>query len=189
MVRDGQSDEVVAQYLQSVTGTRSRRAWPDLESAPGGKYARLREVRVVDEDGEVLESVDIRRPVGIEMTFTALRDDVPMFPKIKLYDREGDAAFNALDTSSEWEEPPAPATTRRRRGFHRTSSTRAYYRVDVAVCSLGRGTSKLIHQTAVREAVSFNVFDLGEGDSSKGKFPGHLRGPVRPLLDWTTERR
>ena len=65
-----------------------------------------------------------------------------------------------------------------------------YYRVDVAVCSLGRaGTSKLIHQTAVREAVSFNVFDPGEGDSSKGSFPGHLRGPVRPLLDWTTERR
>ena len=43
------SDEVVAQYLQSVTGTPSRRVWPDLETAPGGKYARLREVRVVDE--------------------------------------------------------------------------------------------------------------------------------------------
>ena len=95
---------MVAQYLQSVTGTPSRRVWPDLESAPGGKYARLREVRVVDEHGELLDSVDIRRPVGIEMTFTVLRDDVPMFPKIKLYDREGDAAFNALDTSSEWEE-------------------------------------------------------------------------------------
>ena len=39
VVRDGQSDEVVAQYLQSVTGTPSRRVWPDLESAPGGKYA------------------------------------------------------------------------------------------------------------------------------------------------------
>jgi hypothetical protein len=48
---------------------------------------------------------------------------------------------------------------------------------------------KLVHQTAVPEAVSFHVHDPGEGDSSKGRFPGHMRGPVRPLLEWTTERR
>jgi len=64
------------------------------------------------------------------------------------------------------------------------------YTVDVGVCSLGRaGAHKLVHQTAVREAVSFHVYDPGAGDSSKGRFPGHLRGPVRPLLEWTTERR
>ena len=148
-------------------------------------------MRVVDEQGELLDSVDIRQPVGIEMTFTVLRDDVPMFPKIKLYDREGDAAFNALDTSPDVGRARRhAATTRRRRGSPPNFLNEGYYRVDVAVCSLGRaGTNKLIHQTAVREAVSFNVFDPGEGDSSKGSFPGHLRGPVRPLLDWTTERR
>ena len=162
MVRDGQSDEVVAQYLQSVTGTPSRRVWPDLESAPGGKYARLREVRVVDEDGEVLESVDIRRPVGIEMTFTALRDDVPMFPKIKLYDREGDAAFNALDTSSEWEELAGTGDYTSTAWIPPNFLNEGYYRVDVAV-QPGPADEQLIHQTAVREAVSFNVFDLGRG--------------------------
>ena len=190
VVRDGQSDEVVAHYLQSVSGTPSRRVWPDLEDAPGGKYARLREVRVVDEQGELLDSVDIRQPVGVEMTFTVLRDDVPMFPKIKLYDREGDAAFNALDTSADWDELAGTGDYTSTAWIPANFLNEGYYRVDVAVCSLGRaGTTKLIHQTAVREAVSFNVFDLGEGDSSKGKFPGHLRGPVRPLLDWTTERR
>ena len=190
IVQDGPSDEVVAYYLQTVTGTPSRRAWPDLETAPGGKRARLREVRVVDEGGELLDSADIRRPVGIEMTFTVLRDDVPMFPKVKLYDREGDTAFNAMDTSSDWEEGPAVGDYTSTVWIPANFLNEGLYTVDVGVCSLGRaGAHKLVHQTAFREAVSFHVFDPGEGDSSKGHFPGHLRGPVRPLLDWTTERR
>jgi len=190
VVRDGPSDEVVAYYLQSVSGTPSRRVWPDLETAPGGKRARLREVRVVDEQGGLLDSADVRRPVGIEMTFTVLRDDVPMFPKVKLYDREGDTAFNALDTSADWEEPPGTGDYTSTVWIPANFLNEGLYTVDVGVCSLGRaGAHKLVHQTAAREAVSFNVYDPGEGDSSKGHFPGHLRGPVRPLLDWTTERR
>jgi lipopolysaccharide transport system ATP-binding protein len=190
IVREGPSDEVVAYYLQSVSGTPSRRVWHDLETAPGGKRARLREVRVVDERGELLDSADVRSPVGIEMTFTVLRDDVPMFPKVKLYDREGDTAFNALDTSGEWEEPPGVGDYTSTVWIPANFLNEGLYTVDVGVCSLGRaGAHKLVHQTAVREAVSFHVFDPGEGDSSKGRFPGHLRGPVRPLLEWTTERR
>ena len=189
IVRDGPSDEVVAYYLQTVSGTPSRRVWPDLETAPGGNRARLREVRVVDEDGKLLDSVDIRRPVGIEMTFTLLRDDVPMFPKVKLYDREGDTAFNALDTSAEWEEPPGVGDYTSTAWIPANFLNEGLYTVDVAVCNHGlAGATKLVHQTAFREAVSFHVYDPGEGDSSKGHFAGHLRGPVRPLLDWTTER-
>jgi lipopolysaccharide transport system ATP-binding protein len=187
---DGPSEEVVAHYLQSVTGTPSRRVWADLESAPGGKRVRMREVRAVNADGELTDSVDIRRPVGVEMTFSVLRDDLPVFPKIKIYDREGDTAFNALDTSPVWNEPPAAGDYTSTVWIPGNFLNEGLYTVDVAVCSLGKaGAHKLVHQTAVREAVSFNVHDPGEGDSSRGRFPGHLRGPVRPLLEWTAERR
>ncbi|HEU0302951.1 MAG TPA: ABC transporter ATP-binding protein [Gaiellaceae bacterium] len=190
IVRDGPSDEVVAHYLQTVTGTPSRRVFPDLDTAPGDKRARLREIRVVDEHGDLADSIDVRRPVGIEITFTVLRDDVPMFPKIKLYDREGDTAFNALDTSDVWDEPPAVGDHSATCWIPGNYLNEGLYTVDVGVVSLGRaGMQKLLHHTAMREAVSFHVYDPGEGDTSKGRFPGHLRGPVRPLLEWTTERR
>jgi homopolymeric O-antigen transport system ATP-binding protein len=190
IVLDGASEEVVAHYLQSVTGTQSRQVWPDLESAPGGKRVRLREVRVVDSDGDLIDSADIRRPVGVELTFTVLRDDVAVFPKIKLYDREGDTAFNAIDTSAMWEELPAVGDYRSTAWIPANFLNEGLYTVEAAVCSLGTaGAHKLVHQTMVPDAVSFHVFDPGEGDSSKGGFPGHLRGPVRPLLEWATERR
>ncbi len=190
VVLDGPSEEVVAHYLQSVTGTPSRRVWTDLESAPGGKRVRLREVRVVDAEGEPTDSADIRKPVAVETTFSVLRDDVSVFPKIKVYDREGDTAFNALDTSPVWDEPPAVGDYTSTVWIPGNFLNEGLYTVDVAVCSLGKaGAHKLVHQAAVHEAVSFHVHDPGEGDSSKGRFPGHLRGPVRPLLEWTTERR
>jgi homopolymeric O-antigen transport system ATP-binding protein len=188
IVRDGPSEEVVAHYLQNEGGTASRRFWPDLETAPGNKRVRLREVRIVSEDGELTEAVDVRRPVGVEVRFTLLRDDVAVFPKIKVIDREGDTAFNAMDTGSAWHDPVA--------GDYVSTAwvpgnllNEGLYTVEVAVCSLGMvGSQKLVHQATAPDSVSFHVSDPGEGDSSKGDFAGNLRGAVRPLLEWTTER-
>jgi lipopolysaccharide transport system ATP-binding protein len=187
---DSSADDVVAHYLQTVGGTSSQRSWPDLDSSPGGKRARLREVRVVDEYGELVESLDIRRPVGIEITLSVLRDNVPLFPKIKIYDREGDTAFNALDTTEVWADAPATGDYVSTVWIPGNFLNEGLYTVDVGICTLGRaGAHKLLHEAKVGDAVSFHVYDPGEGDSSKGHFPGQLRGPVRPLLEWTTERR
>jgi lipopolysaccharide transport system ATP-binding protein len=190
VVRDGPSEEVVAFYLQAVTGTGSHRSWPDLETAPGGKYARLREARVVDEHGKLAHALDIRSPVGIEFTFTVLRDDLPLFPKIKLLDREGEVAFNALDTNSVWAEPPAIGDHVATAWIPGNFLNEGLYTIDVEVCALGAvGMAKLVRKAGAKEALSFHVHDPGEGDSSKGPFPGHMRGAVRPLLEWTSERR
>ena len=46
IVRDGPSEEVVARYLQSATGTSSTQTWSD-EEAPGDDLVRLHSVRAV----------------------------------------------------------------------------------------------------------------------------------------------
>ena len=190
VVRDGPSEEVVAFYLQTQAGTGSHRTWPDLDTSPGGKRARLRAVRVVDEDGRLADSVDVRRAVGIEIAFTVLRGDVALFPKIKLVDREGEIAFNAMDTSPFWEEPPGPGDYVATAWVPGNFLNEGLYTVEVAVTSLGMvGAQKVVPQAAVAEAVSFHVHDPGEGDSAKGRFAGQFRGVVRPLLEWTSERR
>ena len=52
--------------------------------APGQRARRLRAVRVVEEDGERMRRVDVREPVGIEITLRGAPGGVPVFPKIKL---------------------------------------------------------------------------------------------------------
>ena len=64
------------------------------------------------------------------------------------------------------------------------------YSVEVALCALGAVTAtKLVQHATAPDAVSFHVQDPSEGDSSKGRFSGQLRGAVRPLLDWSSRRQ
>ena len=91
--------------------TRPHLGHPELHRRPRRTglrdEAQLPGFRVL-QDGEVAPTVDVRRPVGIELTFRVLRGEVPLFPKIKVLDQHGEVAFNAIDTGSRWDDPPEP---------------------------------------------------------------------------------
>ena len=185
IVEDGNPSFVVTRYLHSALGSGSRISWPDDESAPGDDLARLLSVRAVDEDGETVDMVDVRRPVGIEIAYRILREGPPVFAKIKVYDRQGDVAFNAMDTAGHWNdaEPGKYVTT----GWI-PSNLLNEGRVSVEAGVWTLNGQKLLPRGHRHDAVSFEVFDPGDGDSARGRFVGQLRGPVRPLLEWTTEK-
>jgi len=179
---DGPAEEVVAHYLHTETGTASWRRWEGTDS-PGNDLVRLRGARVVDSDGGIVDASDVRQPVGIEIGFDVLRLGEPVFAQIKLLDQRGDIAFNALDSRPEWRVPSAPGSYVVTAWLPGNLLNEGLYTVNIAVCTAG---AKLIHHAGVVEAVSFTVYDPAEGDSSRGSFTGPLRGPVRPLLEWTT---
>jgi lipopolysaccharide transport system ATP-binding protein len=188
IVLDGPSSGVVARYLQSgYGGSDAVREWPDLDDAPGNDLVRLRSVRVV-QDEEVAHAVDVRRPVGIEITFTVLEaGDAPIFPKIKVVDQRGDVAFNSMDTSARWHEPAPPGEYLATAWIPGNYLNEGLLSIQAAVCSVG--TMKLHSHAIFTDAVSFHVQDPGEGDSARGLFGGQWQGVVRPLLEWTTEER
>ena len=183
VVRDGPSPDVVAHYLQSGAGSGAYREWPE-DNSTGSDVATLRWARVVQND-QTMEAVDVRRPIGIEMGFRVLRPQA-LFPKIKVYNAEGDTLFNALDTDPRWNEPTEPGSYVATAWIPENLLNEGFLTADVAVVSLG---SKLIPHAGYYNAVSFHVYDPGEGDSARGRFGGQLRGAIRPLLEWTTEER
>jgi lipopolysaccharide transport system ATP-binding protein len=180
---DGEATTVVAHYLQHESGASSTQSWPDPATAPGAGLVKLREVRVVGEHGRVLDAADIRRPVGIEITFDVVRHGEPVFPKIKVLDSQGDVAFNALDTRERWIEHSPPGQYVATAWIPGNLLSEGLHTVDVAVCSLG--AAKLDPHVQVREVVSFNVHDPVEGDSARGRYTGNMSGVIRPLLEWT----
>jgi len=186
VVDEGYAGEVVARYLQSVGGSASAITWPVLESAPGDGLVRLRSARVVLEDHSSVDAVDVRYPVGIEIGFVVLREGI-LFPKIKVFDRQGEVAFNAMDTSARWREPTHPGEYVATAWIPGNLLNEGLTTVDVDICS--PGTTKLVGHAGFRDALSFHVQDPGEGDSARGLYAGQWRGVVRPLLEWTTEER
>jgi lipopolysaccharide transport system ATP-binding protein len=184
--RDGRSPDVVAHYLQSGQGSGSYREWTEADEARSDGVAKLRWIRII-QDGETVDTADVRRPIGIELAFTVISPGQSLFPKIKVNSAEGEIVFNAFDTDSRWHDPVRPGDYVATAWIPGNVLNEGLFTVDPAVTSLGSG--KLLPHAGARQAVSFHVHDPGEGDSARGRFTGQLRGVMRPLLEWTLEER
>ncbi|HET9289206.1 MAG TPA: polysaccharide ABC transporter ATP-binding protein [Gaiella sp.] len=184
VMREGPSGEVVSAYLQGASGSGAATTF-GAEEAPGTAVLRLLAARVVDMNGDIASTVDVREPIGIEVRFVVLGETGPLFPKLKLANDRGEVVFNALDPDPRWRSAPEPGTYTCTAWIPANLLNEGVIGVDVAVASMsGPG---LVNHVNVPSVVKFHVHDPGLGDTAKGHYTGQLRGGVLPLLDWTTE--
>jgi lipopolysaccharide transport system ATP-binding protein len=182
VVADGPPADVIAGYLHATHSAGTERVWEEA-TAPGNDTAKIFAVRALPHEDMPPGVVDVRRPIGIEIEFHVFRGDKPVFPKIKVLDKEGAVAFNAIDTAERWHEPTPPGRYVATAWIPGNLLNEGSVIVEVAVCSIN--FPKLEHHAAVYEALSFEVLDSGEGDTARGRFNGQWKGVVRPKLDWT----
>ena len=185
VVLSGGSRDVVAQYLQAQSGVGAARTWKQLDEAPGGGIVRLTSARIIDAGGNGIDGVDVREPVGIEIRFVVLRGGTTLFPKIKINNLQGEIVFNALDTDRRWRSPTPSGEYLSTAWIPGNLLNEGVMSVDIAIAS--PGAQKLVHHMNAQGLLTFHVQDPGAGDSAKGPLTGQLRGPVRPLLNWTCE--
>jgi lipopolysaccharide transport system ATP-binding protein len=183
---DGSSSEVVAKYMTSGTGLTSERNWNGISEAPGGEIARLRAIRVKDENDQVLQYFDIRKPIAIEMEYEVLESGYILLPHHNLFNEEGTWVFTTVDTDPKW------------RG-QRRSAGKYVGKVWIPGNLLSEGilyVNTLLFtlepqtiQFDEKDIVSFHVVDSIDGDSARGDWAGSMKGAVRPLLKWTNHHK
>jgi lipopolysaccharide transport system ATP-binding protein len=185
VVRDGAAASVVGAYLSSALSSPSERQWPDRETAPGDDCVWLRSVRVVDEDRQTVDHIDVRRGVGIEVTFEIVEQKYPFVPAIYLKNERDVAAFLAIDTETAWRNarPAGRYVTTAWIPPNLLNEGRMFVTVSLATFTSG---SKSIKRAVALDVVAFQVVDMGEGGTARGDFVGVWVEPVRPLLKWTT---
>jgi lipopolysaccharide transport system ATP-binding protein len=185
IVSDGPAPGVIDQYLDTARGTTAERTWTDLKDAPGNEVVRLVGVRVCDDSGETGEALDIRRPVGVEMTYEVLEPDYVLVPNYHFHNEEGVCVFVVQDLS-----PEARAEPRERGRYVSTVWVpRNFLAEGRLVVSAAVSTYyPLTVHVFERDAVSFRVVDSLDGDSARGDYAGPMPGVVRPVFDWTTRR-
>lgn len=186
IVDDDSAEAVTARYLATSLGSAAAREWTD-DTAPGNDAVRLRRVRVVNEQGERVDSADVRKPIGIEIMFDIVEQKHQFVPGITLMSPEGTLIFLAMDTDPRWRE-------RLPRGRYTSTAwipgnllNEGMVSVTVALGTFIPG-AKAIRQAQANDAVAFQVVDPGEGGSARGDYAGVWTGPVRPLLRWTLDR-
>jgi lipopolysaccharide transport system ATP-binding protein len=185
IVADGDAREVVNTYLSSSWNVGAERVWPDGD-APGNDVVCLRRVRVRDEAGATVAAVDIRRPVGLEVTYEVLQPGHTLTPVVEVYNEEGAHLFSAHDTGAEWRRNMRPAGT-----YTSTAWLPGNFLAEgsliVHASVMSHYPSTALHVEA-RKAVAFQVLDSQQGDTARGDYLGPMPGVVRPLLSWTTSQ-
>lgn len=180
---DGPADEVVREYLTGGKGTTGEKEWNNIVEAPGKDVSRLLAVRVTDESGQVRESLDIRRPITLEMVYEVMREGFVLLPHFGLTNEGGITVFKTLDNDSRWKGKKRP---------------RGYYvsRVKIPGNFLSEGILYVscylitrypnMLQFSEQQTIAFQVIDSQKGNSARGDWHGKFEGVVRPLLDWET---
>lgn len=181
---NGLSDKIVSTYLCSDLGTSATREWLDHDKAPRGPYVRLNAVRVRNENGNVMESMDIRRPINLEMEFEVLQSGQILLPHFRVDNEKGDIAFVTVDQDPAWRRRPRP------KGRYRSTAlipgnllAEGIHLVTCNIMTLEPDS----FQFSAKSVVSFHVVDSLQGDSARGDYVRNMPGVVRPLLEWTTQ--
>jgi lipopolysaccharide transport system ATP-binding protein len=183
LVMSGPSEKVVADYLSANLGTSAHKEWTDPMLAPGNDIVRLNCVRVIDEQGKTNYSFDIRKPVGIEMTYDVLRPGYALYPHFTVHNEEEVFLFTSIDTDSEWR-----GKSREPGRYVSTAWIPGNFLAEGTVTIGPAMRTELPHLVHFYEhdSVAFQIVESPEGDTARVDYAGRLRGAVRPYLKWET---
>jgi lipopolysaccharide transport system ATP-binding protein len=186
LVADGDTEEVIGRYLHGAHGTAAQQVWPDPSTAPGDRSARLAGARVIDSTGLTSGLVDVSEEVGIEITYEVLDPELAIVPWIDLVDEGGTLVFSAVDPDPASLDPRRPGTYVSTAWIPEHLLNEGTLHVNVSLKTPALGGKPWRHAD-VESALTFQVAEQAGGLTARGGFGGKMRGPVRPLLRWTTQ--
>ena len=184
VIKDGMPHDVVGIYLQGDSASTAEKVWESAANAPGGDVARLRSIRLRDQNGMITERVDIRKPIQIEIEYEVIKPGYVLLVSFSLWNQEGTCICMALDQDQEWR-GRARATGR----YVSTGTIPGNFLPDgmltvaTAITTLEPTRDR---QYFMRDVLAFHVVETAEGDGFRGDWSGGLPAIIRPALDWKT---
>lgn len=178
----GDSHDVVMNYLAKENPGSREEYWEDMAHAPGNELVRLRRLNVWPEGGGPSDPITMETPFVIDVEFWNLTPDLFLDVRVHLI-TEYDVIALGADTSTEetWHGRQFPV------GIFQVQChipgnwlNAGNYRVAIEIVKDGR--RKVYVQDS--HFLSFDVSELGE---RSGTWFGKQKGIFRPQLEWKTE--
>jgi lipopolysaccharide transport system ATP-binding protein len=178
---EGQTEQVVSDYLQTSFSALSEQKWDDIATSPGNALVRLHRVCVRPENGLPSDPIRMDTPFVIEVEYWNLAPDARLHVTLHLYNEQQIIAFTTGSvTDTVWHGRSFPS------GLFRSVCkipgnllNSGYYRV---LLLLVQDMSTVIYQH--EDMLSFDVLDM---DKRPGAWFGKEPGVVLPILEWKTE--
>jgi lipopolysaccharide transport system ATP-binding protein len=184
---EGPAHDVISAYLGLNARTSAHREWADPRKAPGDDRVRLRAVRVRTEDAHVVDLVDIRKTIIIEIEYDVLKPGESLTGGILCNNDAGVCAFSSADLSPQSVYDQDISFVGRRLTACTIPGnllTEGAFTITVDIYGFSNGVSAHVH---LPDIVGFRIVDAIEGDTARGIYRGPYAGVVRPFLAWTTK--
>lgn len=179
VVAAGDTRDVVSTYLELFGMSQGERRFHDRGAQPGDSVVRLESLRVVSRAGETVTALELSEPFGVEMEFRVTTPGMTLFPTLTVNNEWGSICW-ATDTTAEGHGKVRPCGRHRLTAWFPANFLTAG-RMTITAAMLSYSPYALHFEE--RDAVSFQALETHGG--SRGLFPGHIDGGVRPLLEWT----
>jgi lipopolysaccharide transport system ATP-binding protein len=178
------TSKVITKYLNTDERSTAFRQW-ELDNAPGNHIARILSAGIFNENNEVYEFIDIRKPVVIKMEYEVLTDNVKLTHAFVFHNEHGIRLFDSHDINSNWK-----SNSLRKKGSYTAEMlipgnffSEGKIKISPAVITSDPFELHAYHE----DSISFFVKDSLDGDSARGEYVGSYQGVVRPLFNWHSD--
>ena len=178
---DGDSKQVVPNYLKNSYAPLREQTWDDPRTAPGNAKVKFRRAAVRAELRRDHDLIDVHTPLILEFEFWNLAPGACLNLSVVVMNEEGLPLFNTAPLDEPlWHGRPFPA------GLFRSS-----FRVPGDL--LNDGTHRVQVYIVEDQSVVLSrhddvlVFDVMEPSGERQNWYGKWVGAVRPRLEWATE--
>ena len=179
IVAEGNTRDVVGQYLQKAVILLTERSWDDPSEAPGSASVRLRRVCLHPADGSSQDPIRLETPFVVEIEYWNLEADSRFHFELNLMSDEGILIFK----TAALRRPEANGS--RPVGLFRDVCQVPAYLLNAGVHRIELLALDHVNIEFRKEDVI--VFEVLESEAPRA-WQGNWRGAVRPMLAWTTER-
>jgi lipopolysaccharide transport system ATP-binding protein len=180
--KQGDASKVIDQYMQISLREVGIKKWESLDLSPGNNIAKLHQVRVHDQNEQIITNINICKPFAVEIIFEVLVAKHILIAGFNFYNSNGINLFDSHEQTEEWR------FTARPKGIHKCRVwipenflAEGLIQVGVAVFTADPFTVHF-HE---HEVLTFNIYDDLTKDSARGSFfMGSFPGLLRPKLRW-----
>ena len=178
---EGDTAQIVSDYLQTNTSSQTEQVWDDFETAPGNDIFRLHRVSAQVNEGSPRDQITMQTPFVIVVEFWNLTPDAYLHINLHFITEDQVVAFCASTEDKQgWWRKPLPT------GFYRSSCHVPGNLLNSGLHSVNmvaRDRTKAIYR--YEDVISIDVQDLKQ--RSTGRYNKRM-GVVSPLLNWNIER-
>lgn len=188
IIDDGPSENVTFKYLGTTINNPQAPeiSWASPSTAPGDEVARLKAVRVLNQNKQVSDSINIDEPFFVQIEYWNLQESQKPTAIIHFYNSDGICIF----ASNDWNNFKWRDTKRSLSIVKSTCQIPANLLTEGQVKILAAVNSynpEVIH-IYKKDIIAFQVIDRTIGTGARGEYVGtHWPGIVRPFLNWEVE--